>query len=100
MVDGTSTLGQGAQDSISRINKTLLIEEEIMPCYSPLMHKDEFGNWKDGEIPQEHFDKLVRLLCEANRVMDDYGTGVVQSRRSKESLEWWKAHKFWDGYRI
>ena len=65
-----------------------------MPCYSPPMHKDEFGHWKDGEIPQEHFDKLVRLLREANKIIDahmvDYHSDV---RRSRELSDWWKGHK-------
>jgi hypothetical protein len=66
-----------------------------MPCYSPPVHKDEFGNWKDGEIPQDQFDKLVRMLCEANRIIDEIPHEKRRSR-SRELATWWVSHQEFD----
>jgi hypothetical protein len=66
-----------------------------MPCYSPPMHRDEHGNLKNGEIPQSKFDQLVRMLCEANTIIDAIPHQKRQSR-STELAKWWTKHQEWD----
>ena len=74
-----------------------------MPCYDPPMWVDEFGTWHDGERPKSWCDKMVRLLCEANQMIDNLnghlGWVTPYSLRSKELAEWWKAHQRWDAQR-
>jgi hypothetical protein len=62
------------------------------------MWKDEFGNWHDGERPQEWCDKMTRMLCEANQLIDDRDCtfGPTHTQRSKELVDWWKEHQEWD----
>lgn len=60
-----------------------------MPCYDPPLREDELDAQRG-----KRFDKLVRLLREANKIIDahmvDYHSDV---RRSRELSDWWKGHK-------
>lgn len=66
-----------------------------MPCYSPPMHTDEFGRFQNGEIPQATFDKLVRMLCEANQIIDNNIT-TAKIVRNPELAGWWAEHQAFD----
>jgi hypothetical protein len=72
-----------------------------MPCYDPPMWEDEFGNYHAGERPKAWCDKMVRMLCEANRLIDDRDCsyGPTHTTRSKELADWWKEHQEWDARR-
>jgi hypothetical protein len=66
-----------------------------MPC------SDERGTNADyiSSAFQEKIDKLTRLLCEANRVIDHLELKHRRSpgpSRSRELREWWEDHKRMD----
>jgi hypothetical protein len=66
-----------------------------MPCYTPPMWKDEFGNWHDGERPQSWCDKQVRMLCS---VLSTLTPDQIRTL-SPEVQGWWKEHQEWDRLR-
>jgi hypothetical protein len=61
-----------------------------MPCYderssAPYIHAEY----------QEKLDKLTRLLCEANKIIERLA-GERPVQRSQELFTWWYAHKEFD----
>ena len=68
-----------------------------MPCYDHY-----FGVFAGKTIMNDeahaYMDKLARLLCEANRLIDDRDALGYETHtsRSKELEQWWKEHQEFD----
>jgi hypothetical protein len=64
-----------------------------MPCQS---------DYPDDRVPRVEYDQVVRLLCEANRLIDDRDELGYETHtpRSNELRRWWNTHRKLDAARL
>ena len=64
-----------------------------MPCYDS-RNEREYVETEPRKESQAYIDKLTRLLCEANKLLD--GMRGDSPERSVELDTWWREHQIVD----